>query len=106
LSTIVGLTAVTAIWPSPASAQVTNGEIETVARALRTTPVYAEPYASGQSPRPRRADYATTSHDECAGPMYIAIRPASAADEAGGDAGAALRQIALSVGQRLVRMRR
>jgi hypothetical protein len=53
---------------------------------------------SERSPQPRRADYANMLRER-AGPTYIGILHASAADEAGGDPDAALRQIALSAGQ-------
>jgi hypothetical protein len=82
---------------APASAQVAAGALGEAVRALESTPVYVDPDAQralsgGEAERLREA-----IRRRGAGPMYIAVLPASAADEAGGDSNAALREIALGL---------
>jgi hypothetical protein len=92
---ILVLAGLLVVVPS-ASAQ---GTITEAAAALRETPVYVDPEAeralsSGEVVDLRRAIARTD-----AGPAYIAVLPGSAAEEAGGDPIAALRELALSVGE-------
>src|SRR5436305_14346881 len=65
----------------PAHAQAQQGVIERAATALRSSPVYVDPaaHANLDAARLRRA-----IADQGAGPLYIAVLPASAEDEAGG----------------------
>jgi hypothetical protein len=85
---------------APATAQTaTEGRLGEAARALESSPVYVDPSAeralsAGEAARLRRAIVR-----EHAGPLYLAVLPRSAASEAGGDADAALREIALAVGR-------
>jgi hypothetical protein len=76
---------------APAHGQATLSE---AAQALRDTPVYVDPAAeralSDDEVMRLRELIARTG----AGPMYVAILPSSARDEAGGDPSAALREIA------------
>jgi hypothetical protein len=82
---------------APASAQVTTGAIEEAAGALRSSPVYVDPDAERALSEAEVDGLRETIRRRGAGPMYIAVLPGSAADEAGGDASAALREIALGV---------
>jgi hypothetical protein len=85
--------------PAAAFGQATTTHLDDAARALESNPVYVEPGAeraisgseAGRLRRQIRSDHA--------GPMYIAVLSSDAADEAGGDADAALRKLALSVGE-------
>ena len=76
---------------APAHAQ---GTLTEAAQALRNTPVHVDPDAeralSGDEVTRLRKLIAETG----AGPMYVAVLPSSAADQAGGDPSAALREIA------------
>jgi hypothetical protein len=87
------------VLAAPASGQTTTGAIEEAAQALRSTPVYVDPDAERaiSEGEVERLGEAIREHD--AGPMYLALLPASAADEAGGDPEAALRELALAVGE-------
>jgi hypothetical protein len=97
---IVALTLTAALAAAvPAAAQVTATRLDEAARALESAPVYVDPDAeralsAGEVDRLREA---IRRHD--AGPLYLAVLPGSAAEEAGGDPDAALREIALSVGE-------
>jgi hypothetical protein len=83
----------------PAAAQVTATRIDEAARALESAPVYVDPDAERalSGSEVDRLREAIRRHD--AGPLYLAVLPSSAAEEAGGDPDAALREIALSVGE-------
>jgi hypothetical protein len=84
---------------SGASAQAQQGALDRAADSLLEDPVYVDPTAeraiSGEDARRLRA----TIRREGAGPLYLAVLPVSAADEAGGDDAAALREIAVDVGE-------
>jgi hypothetical protein len=83
----------------PAAAQVTASRIDEAARALESASVYVDPDAE-RALSARAVDRlreAVRRRD--AGPLYLAVLPGSAAAEAGGDPDAALREIALSVGE-------
>ena len=83
----------------PAGAQVQTGSLSRAADELRTDAVYVDPDAE----RALSADEAERLREQIrsanAGPIRIAVLPESAKDEAGGDAGAAAREIAESVGE-------
>ena len=79
-----------------ASAQ---GTITEAAAALRDTPVYVDPEAERALSSGEVADLRRAIARNDAGPAYIAVLPGSAAEEAGGDPVAALRELALSVGE-------
>jgi hypothetical protein len=79
-----------------ASAQ---GTLTEAAAALRETPVYVDPQAERALSSGEVADLRRAIARNEAGPAYIAVLPGSAAEEAGGDPVAALRELALSVGE-------
>jgi hypothetical protein len=81
---------------APAHAQ---GTLSTAAQALRQSPVYVDPKAERALSEREAARLRELISSEKAGPMYIAVLPASATDQAGGDPSAALREIAREVGQ-------
>jgi len=68
--------------------------LENAAQALRDSPVYVDPDAERSLSERPQARLRELIADSGAGPMYIAVLPASARDEAGGDTTAALREIA------------
>ena len=76
---------------APAHAQGTLGQ---AAQALRDTPVYVDPAAERALSDDEVARLRELIAKTGAGPMYVAILPSSARDEAGGDPSAALREIA------------
>jgi hypothetical protein len=80
----------------PAQAQGTLGN---AAQALRDRPLYVEPDAERALSDREQARLRELIADAGAGPIYIAVLPESAQDEAGGDATAALREIARGVGE-------
>jgi hypothetical protein len=78
----------------PASAQ---GRLDRAAEALELDPVYVDPDAE-RAINDRQADELRAAiADSGAGPVYLAVLPAEAANEAGGDPDAALRRIAFTV---------
>jgi hypothetical protein len=81
---------------APAHAQ---GTLSTAAQALRESPVYVDPKAERALSEREAARLRELISSEKAGPMYIAVLPASATDQAGGDPSAALREIAQEVGE-------
>jgi hypothetical protein len=84
---------------APALAQTTTGRLDEAADALRSSPVYSDPDAERALSDDEVADLRDAIAREDAGPMYIAVIPASVAEEAGGDPDAALRELALAVGK-------
>ena len=76
---------------APAQAQ---GVLSEAAQALRDNPVYVQPGAERALSEREQARLRDLIAESGAGPMYIAVLPASARDEAGGDPIAALREIA------------
>src|SRR4051812_10214252 len=81
-----------------APAAFAQGEIDAAAEGLRSDPVYVDPDAEAQ--------LSTSEQDELRDriakadtPVYIAVLPASAADEAGGSATDVARQVADGVGR-------
>ncbi|MBD0281773.1 MAG: hypothetical protein ICV69_06215 [Thermoleophilaceae bacterium] len=76
-----------------------QGQLERAAEALELDPVYVHPDAEraiGEDEAERLRESISRSG---AGPMYLAVLPAGAAREAGGDPGAAVREIALTLGE-------
>jgi hypothetical protein len=81
-----------------APAALAQGEIDAAAEALRSDPVYVDPEADAGLSASEQDDL----RDRIAAadtPIYIAVLPASAADEAGGSATEVARQVAASVGR-------
>ncbi len=76
---------------APAGAQ---GTLSDAAQALRDSPIYVDPDAERALTDDEVARLQRLIADEGAGPMYVAVLPAAAAGEAGGDPSAALREIA------------
>jgi len=76
---------------APAHAQ---GTLSEAAQALRDTPVYVDPAAERALSEDEVMRLRELIAKTGAGPMYVAILPSSARDEAGGDPSAALREIA------------
>ena len=74
-----------------------RGSLEDAASALRSDPVYVAPDAERELDTREVSRLRSRISSEGAGPLYLAVLPASAANEAGGDASAALREVALSV---------
>ena len=83
----------------PAAAQLSAGGLDEAARTLESSPVFVDPDAERalSAVEVERLREAIRRHD--AGPLYLAVLPGSAADEAGGDPDAALREVALAVGE-------
>jgi hypothetical protein len=78
----------------PARAQ---GVLEHAAETLRLDPVYVDPEAERGISDEDADDLRALISDEDAGPLYIAVLPGSATEEAGASAAAALREIAGTV---------
>jgi hypothetical protein len=76
---------------APASAQ---GVLSDAAQALRNSPLYVHPDADRALSQREQARLSDLIAESGAGPMYIAVLPSSARDEAGGDPTTALREIA------------
>ncbi len=76
---------------APARAQDTLGQ---VSDALRQSPVYVDPDAERALSDREVGRLRELISETGAGPMYVAVLPASASDEAGGDPSSALRRIA------------
>jgi hypothetical protein len=74
-----------------------QGRLDSAAEALELDPVYVDPDAEGAISGSEAEDLREAISDSGAGPIYLAVLPAVAAREAGGDTGAALREIALGV---------
>jgi hypothetical protein len=77
-----------------------QGVVDAAARALATDPVYV---AAGAEPTLTSREAAALRRRierGDAGPVYVAILPKSALDEAGGDAGEVVRRLAAAVGRR------
>jgi hypothetical protein len=76
-----------------------QGLIDRAADALELDPVYVDPDAERAISEGDAENLRQAITDAEAGPMYLAILPADAAGEAGGDSGTALRELARSVGE-------
>ena len=74
-----------------------QGRLDRAAEELQLDPVYVDPDAEEVISERQADDLREAIADSGAGPMYLAVLPADAAREAGGDPGAALREIAFSV---------
>jgi hypothetical protein len=74
-----------------------QGQLDRAAAALELDPVYVDPEAERAISEGEAEELRQAIADSEAGPIYIAILPADAAREAGGDAGGALREIAFSL---------
>jgi hypothetical protein len=76
---------------SPAQAQ---GVLSEAAQALRSSPLYVHPDAERALSEREQTRLRDLIAESGAGPIYIAVLPTAARDEAGGDPTAALREIA------------
>ena len=76
-----------------ARAALAQGEIAEAAESLRSDPVYVDPDAENALSPSEERRLETRIVDADAGPMYIAVMPAAAAREAGGDADEVLREL-------------
>ena len=76
-----------------------QGQLDSAADALALDPVYVNPEAERAISEGEAEDLRRAITGSGAGPLYIAILPADAAREAGGDTGGALREIARAVRQ-------
>jgi hypothetical protein len=88
---LLSVLAVSLVAAAPARAQ---GTLTEAAQALRDSPVYVDPAAERALTDRQTARLRDLIAEEDAGPMYVAVLPDSARDEAGGDPSAALREIA------------
>jgi hypothetical protein len=77
-----------------------QGVIDTAARALASDPVYVAPGAKPSLTTAEAAALRRRIERGDAGPVYVAILPASAIDEAGGDPGEVVSRLAAAVGRR------
>lgn len=91
------LTALLLLVVTPAA--FAQGTLTEAADALRETPVYVDPDAEEPLSGAEVAELRRSISARDAGPLYVAVLPEAAQDEAGGDPGAALRELALSVGE-------
>jgi hypothetical protein len=94
---VVALTlALLALAASPASAQTTlqGSAVDEAVEALRTDPVHVAPGAEPGLSAAEQESVRRAIADADAGPVYVAVVDPDALDEAGGDAGELLRQIA------------
>jgi hypothetical protein len=76
-----------------------QGQLDRAADALALDPVYVDPKAERAISEGEAEDLRQAIADSGAAPLYIAVLPADAAREAGGDAGAALGEIAFALRQ-------
>ena len=83
---------------SPAQAQA-QGVLDRAADTLKLDPVYVDPSAEQAISDDEAEDLRAQIRERDAGPLYIAILPADAANESGGDPASALREIAGAVGE-------
>jgi hypothetical protein len=90
------LIALFALAAAPAAAQTTlqRGSVEDAVEALRTDPVYVSPGAQPGLSTAEQESVERAITDANAGPVYVAVLEPDALDQAGGDAGELLRQIA------------
>lgn len=85
-----------AVSAAPARGQAV---LTDAAKALRATPLYVDPEAERALSDSETSRLTDLIRERGAGPMYVAVLPDSAADAAGGDPTAALRELALDVGE-------
>jgi hypothetical protein len=74
-----------------------QGQLDRAADTLKLDPVFVDPDAERALSEGEAEDLRQAISDADAGPIYLAVLPAAVAREAGGDAEAALREIALAV---------
>jgi hypothetical protein len=80
--------------PFPASAQMTaTGAVANAVEELRRNPVYVDPNAEIKLSEAEADELRGRIREAGAGPIYIAILPAAAADEAGGNSEGVLRAV-------------
>jgi hypothetical protein len=90
------LVALFALAAAPAAAQTTlqGGSVQDAVEALRTDPVYVAPGAQPGLSAAEQESVERAIAEADAGPVYVAVVEPDALDQAGGDAGELLRQIA------------
>ena len=76
-----------------------GGVLSKAAAALRDDPVYVDPQAERRLSPGEASLLRRRIGDAGAGPIYLAVLPERARNESGGDASAALRELALGVGE-------
>jgi hypothetical protein len=74
-----------------------QGRLDAATESLRQDPVYVDPEAERAISDRQAESLRQAIAREDAGPLYVAILPAAAANEAGGDPEAALRELAVAV---------
>ena len=97
---LLTLLALLALLPAAAHAQSTavqSGAAERAAAALRTDPVYVAPDADPGLTAAERGSIRRAISGANAGPVYVAVLEPEAVNEAGGDPGALLREVALAM---------
>jgi hypothetical protein len=77
-----------------------QARLDRAADALQLDPVYVDPDAERAISEDEAEHLREAITESDAGPIYIAVLPAAAAREAGGDSNAALREIGRAVGER------
>ena len=83
-----------ALLPAAASAQQSGSLVSEAAASLRTTPVYVHPDAEEAITPAQDDELERLIGETGAGPLYVAILPEAAKDEAGGSAEGVARNIA------------
>jgi hypothetical protein len=76
-----------------------QNRLDTAAEALRSDPVYVDPEAERAISEAEAGHLRRAIAREDAGPLYLAVLPAAAAREAGGDSDAALLELGRAVGE-------
>lgn len=74
-------------------------QLGAAAESLRSNPVYVDPEAERAISEAQAEDVRRAIAREDAGPLYLAVLPAAAANEAGGDAEAVLLELVRGVGE-------
>jgi hypothetical protein len=87
------------VFALPASALVASAGADSAVEGLRTNPVYVDPDAENILSSRDAARIADEIDRRNAGPMYIVVMPASAADAFGGDPVGVLREIQSQLGR-------
>jgi hypothetical protein len=82
-----------------AGAAHAQDRLGTAAQSLRSNPVYVDPQAERAISEEEAERLRRAIAREDAGPLYLAVLPAAAAEEAGGDSDAALLELARDVGE-------
>src|SRR5829696_322785 len=87
------------LWLAIAADSLAQSTLSDAASALRSDSVYVDPDAERALSEAEADSLRDAIARARAGPLYLAVLPDEAAGEAGGDPGAALREIAVAVGE-------